>query len=196
MLWLAKFAGLAAFISNTHSVHGPWYSWFARLPSTRVAHFGFQVSLSSYCYFVWAVIFAEIWRVFIVVCWPLHVVLRIKIVVVRSCQQGVLHGQRPRRRFQVLAGQLTGGTCVNLDQSLRSVLFVPSHISGAGRNFGHGLSAVLGETELASSGGFEGPRVRSYLVCVSVSWRVLFEFSCSCQYPSPGWWVHAVCRVN
>ena len=65
-----------------------------------------------------------------------------------SCQQGVLHGQRPRRRFQVLAGQLTGSTCVNLDQSLRSVLFVPSHISGAGRNFGHGLSAALGETEL------------------------------------------------
>ena len=54
---------------------------------------------------------------------------------------------------------------MNLDQSLRSVLFVPSHISSAGRNLGHGLSAVLGETELASSGGFEGPRVRSYLVC-------------------------------
>ena len=85
---------------------------------------------------------------------------------------------------------------MNLDQSLRSVLFVPSHISGAGQNFGHGLSAAHGETELARSGGFEGPRVRSYLVCVSVSWRVLLEFSCSCHYPSPGWWVHAVCRVN
>ena len=68
---------------------------------------------------------------------------------------------------------------MNLDQSLGSVLFVPSQISGAGWNFGHGLSAVLGETELASSCVFEGPRVRSYLVCVSVSWRVLFVFSCS-----------------
>ena len=134
--------------------------------------------------------------VYAVLCWPLHVFLWIKIVAFLSCQQGVLHGQRPRRRFQVLAGQLTGSTCVNLDQSLRSVLFVPSHISGAGRNFGHGLSAALGETELASSCVFEGPRVRSYLVCVSVNWRVLFEFFCSCQYPSPGWWVHAVCRVN
>ena len=135
-------------------------SWFARLPSTRVAHFAFQVSLSSHCYYVRAVIFAEIWRVFMEVCWPLDVYIRIKIVALRSCQQGVLHGQRPRR-FQVLAGQLTGGTCVNLDQSLRSVLFVLSHISGPGQNFGHGLSAALGETELARSGGFEGPRVRS-----------------------------------
>ena len=62
--------------------------WFARLPSTRVAHFAFQEPLSSHYYFVRAVIFAEIWRVFMVLCWPLHVFFRIKIVALRSCQQG------------------------------------------------------------------------------------------------------------
>ena len=200
VLWLAKFAGLAACISNTHRVHGPRYSWFARLPTSRVAHFAFQEPLSSHCSFVRPVIFVEIWRVFMW-CFAGHYMSFFGssswfFVPVSRVPSSVVHGQRPRLGFQVLAGQLTGGTCVNLDQSLRSVLFVPSHISGAGRNFGHGLSAALGETELASSGGFEGSRVRSYLVCVSVSWRVLFEFSCSCQYPSPGWWVHAVCRVN
>ena len=170
VLWLAKLAVLATFISNPHSAHGPRYSWFARLPSTRVAHFAFQEPPSSHCSFVRAVIVAEIWRVFMR-CFAGH---RMSFfgsrswlfVPVSRVPSSVIHGQRPRRRFQVLAGQLTGSTCVNLDQSLRSVLFVPSHISGAGQNFGHGLSAALGDTELASSGGFEGPRVRSYLVCV------------------------------
>ena len=89
VLWLAKFALFATFISNPHSVHGPWYSWFARLPTTRIAHLAFQEPLSSHCSFVRAVIFAEIWRVFMW-CFAGHYMsfFGSRSWLLLSCQQG------------------------------------------------------------------------------------------------------------
>ena len=82
--WLVNFRCLPPSFPNRHSVCGPWYSWFARPPTTRVAHLVFQGSLSCHCSFVRG---RGLESVYVVFCWSLHVLLWIKVLVLRSCQQ-------------------------------------------------------------------------------------------------------------